>query len=97
MVSARPLISKSFSPCTKPLVIVPSAPITISSAVTFVFHNFFQLSSKVWVFISIIIIITNIIILISLDQRDLEYTDCIFCRELRFSPYQKKKVSLIWR
>ena len=38
MVSICPLISKSSSPCTNPLEIVPSAPITISIPVTFKFH-----------------------------------------------------------
>ena len=40
MVSTRPLISKSSSPCTNPLVTVPSAPITIGITVTFMFHRF---------------------------------------------------------
>ena len=33
---------QSSSPCTKPLVTVPSAPITISITVTFMSHNFFS-------------------------------------------------------
>ena len=37
MLSIRPLISKSFSPCTIPLVTVP---ITIYITVTFMFHSF---------------------------------------------------------
>ena len=37
-----PLISKSSSPCTNPLVTVPSVPITISITVTFIFHSFFS-------------------------------------------------------
>ena len=41
MVSARPLISKSSSPCTNPLVTVPGAPITIAITVTFMFHSLF--------------------------------------------------------
>ena len=36
MVSTRPLISKSSSPCTDPLVTVPRAPITIGITVTFI-------------------------------------------------------------
>ena len=39
----RPLISKSYSPCTYPLVIVPSAPI-----VTFMFHGFFSSQARCW-------------------------------------------------
>ena len=41
MVSTRPLIYKSFSPYTNPLVTVPSAPIIIGITVTFMFHSFF--------------------------------------------------------
>ena len=40
MVSSRPLISKSSSPCTNPLVTVTSAPFTII-IVSFMFHSFF--------------------------------------------------------
>ena len=46
MVCTRPLISNSFSPCTNPLVTVPSAPFTIGITVTFIFHSFF--SSLAW-------------------------------------------------
>ena len=42
IVSTRPLISKSFSPCTNSLVTVPRAQITISISVTFMFHSFFD-------------------------------------------------------
>ena len=38
MVSTCPLISKSSSLFTNPLVIVPSTPITIGITVTFLFH-----------------------------------------------------------
>ena len=47
MVSTRLLISKSSSPCTNHLVIVPNAPITVGTTITFIFHSFFQFSSKV--------------------------------------------------
>ena len=47
LVSTRPLISKSFSPCTNPLVCVPIKQITIGITVIFIFHNFFQFSNKV--------------------------------------------------
>ena len=46
MVSARPPISNSFSPFTKPLGIVPSAPITIGITVTFMFHSFFSSQTR---------------------------------------------------
>ena len=41
MTSTRPIISKSSSPYTNPLGIVPSVPITIGIIVTFMFHSFF--------------------------------------------------------
>ena len=37
-----PLISKPSSPCTNPLVTVPSATITTGITVTFMFHSFFS-------------------------------------------------------
>ena len=42
MVFTRPLISKSSSPCSNPLMIVPRTPITIGSTDTFMFHIFFN-------------------------------------------------------
>ena len=45
MVSTRPLISKSSTTCTNPLVTVPNAPITISITVIFMFHEVFFFSS----------------------------------------------------
>ena len=53
MVSTRPPTSKSSRPFNNPLVTVPKAPITIGIIVTFMFHSFFQFSSKVEVLISI--------------------------------------------
>ena len=41
MVSTHPPTSKSSSPFSNPLVIVPNAPITIGIIVTFMFHSFF--------------------------------------------------------
>ena len=51
MVSTRPPTSKSSSPFSNPLVTVPNAPITIGIIVICMFHMFFQLPSKVEVFI----------------------------------------------
>ena len=48
MVGTRPLISKSSSPCTNPLVTVPSAPITIGIVVNFMFHSFFSSLARFW-------------------------------------------------
>ena len=42
IVSTLPLISEFCSPCTSPLVTVPSAPITIGITITFMFHSFFS-------------------------------------------------------
>ena len=42
IVSTRPPISKSSTPFNNPLVIVPNAPITIGTIVTFMFHSFFN-------------------------------------------------------
>ena len=46
MVSTRPLISKSFSPCISLLVTVLRVPITIRITVTFTFHSFFNPRAK---------------------------------------------------
>ena len=51
IVSTRPPNSKSSRPFNNPLVTVPNAPITIGTIVTFMFHSFFQFSSKVEVLI----------------------------------------------
>ena len=48
MVSTRPVISKSFSPCVNPSVTVPRAPITIGIIVTFMFHIFYNSLEKSW-------------------------------------------------
>ena len=42
IVSTRPPTSKSSRPFNSPLVIVPNAPITIGTIVTFTFHSFFN-------------------------------------------------------
>ena len=42
IVSTRPPTNKSSRPLNNPLVIVPKAPITIDTIVTFMFHSFFN-------------------------------------------------------
>ena len=42
IVSTRPPTSKFSKPFNNPLVIVPNAPITIGTIVTFMFHSFFN-------------------------------------------------------
>ena len=42
IVTTRPPTSKSSWPFNDPLVIVPKAPITIGTIVTFMFHSFFN-------------------------------------------------------
>ena len=42
IVTTRPPTSKSSRPFNNPLVIVPKAPITIGTIVTFMFHSFFN-------------------------------------------------------
>ena len=53
MVSVCPLISNPSCPCTNPLQIVPSAPITISITNTKIYIVFFQFSCKVYELISL--------------------------------------------
>ena len=46
IVSTRPPTSKSSMPFNNPLVIVPKAPITIGTIVTFMFHSFFNSQAR---------------------------------------------------
>ena len=48
VVSIRPLISNSSSPCAKPLVTVPSTLITNDITITFIFHSFFSSLAMSW-------------------------------------------------
>ena len=48
VVSTRPVISKLSSPCTNPLMTVPTTPITIGIIVTFMFHCFFNSLARLW-------------------------------------------------
>ena len=46
MVFTHPVIYKSSSACTNPLVTVPVAPITIGIIITYMFHSFFNSLAK---------------------------------------------------
>ena len=46
IVSTRPPTSKSSRPFNNTLVIVPKAPITIGTIVTFMFHSFFNFLAR---------------------------------------------------
>ena len=46
IVATRPPTSKSSRPFNNPLVIVPKAPITIGTIVTFIFHSFFNFLAR---------------------------------------------------
>ena len=46
IVSTRPPTSKSSRPFNNALVIVPKAPITIGTIVTFMFHSFFNSQAR---------------------------------------------------
>ena len=48
MVSTRPLISKSYFPCTNLLVTVPRVPLTIGIIVTSLFHSLFSSLISSW-------------------------------------------------
>ena len=51
MVFSCPFISMFSSPLINPLVTVPKTSIIIGINVTFMFHSFFQFSSKVFIFL----------------------------------------------
>ena len=63
MVSTRPPTSKSSRPFNNPSVTVPKAPITIGTIDTFMFHSFFQFSSKVEVIILLLLLLLLLLII----------------------------------
>ena len=61
IVSTRPPTSKSSGPFNNPLVIVPRAPITIGTIVTFMFHSFFNslAKSRYLLLLSLFVVVIN--------------------------------------
>ena len=77
MVSTRSPTSKSSRPFNKPLVTIPKAPITIGIIVTFMFHSFFQFSSKVKVLISVFTFL-QFYSVVCLDNKFDNFADFLF-------------------
>ena len=78
IVSTRPPTSKSSRPFNNPLVIVPNAPITISTIVTFMFHIFFQFSSKVEVLI-LLFTFFQFYSVVTWDSKVDNFSNLLFC------------------
>ena len=57
-----PLLSKSFSPFTNPLEIVPSAPITSGITVTSMFDSFFLDIIMIIIFFKVVVVAVEVII-----------------------------------
>ena len=89
MVSTGPLISKSSTPCTNPLMTVPSAPITIGITATVKFHSFFQFLSKVQVLISLFAFL-QYYSMVCRDTKVHNSTSCIFLLTITSSGHLAK-------
>ena len=81
IVSTRPPTSKSSRPFNNPLVTVSNAPITIGTIVTFMFHSFFQFSSKV----EVLILLFTFLQIYSVVRRDSKVNS--FADSLSFVDY----------
>ena len=81
IVSTRPPTSKSSRLFNNPLVTVPNAPITIGTIVTFMFHSFFQFSSKV----KVLILLFTFLQIYSVVHRDSKVNN--FADSLSFVDY----------
>ena len=77
IVSTRPPTSKSSRPFNNPLVIVPNAPITIGTIVTFMFPQLFQFSSKVEV-LSLLSPFLQIYSVVHRDSKVESFADSLF-------------------
>ena len=89
MISIRPPTSKSFSTFNNPLVTVPKVPITIGIIVTFMFHSFFQFSSKVDVFI--LLIFFQFFSVVSRDSKVDNFANSLFFSLWIYNNHQRKK------
>ena len=83
IVSTRPPTSKFSRPFNNPLVTVPNAPITIGTIVTFMFHSFFQFSSKV----EVLILLFTFFQIYSVVRRDSKVNN--FADSLSFVDYDE--------
>ena len=84
IVSTCPPTSKSSSPFSNPLVIVPKAPITIGMIVTRMFHSFFQFPSKVEVLI-LLFTFFQFYSVVSRDSKVDYFASSLFCYWLLLS------------
>ena len=80
-VSTRPLTSRTYRTFNNPLVTVPNAPITIGTILTFMFHSFFQFSSKV----EVLILLFTFLQIYSVVRRDSKVNN--FSDSLSFVDY----------
>ena len=78
MVSTLPPTSKSSSPFSNPLVIVPNAPTIIGRILTCMFHSFFQFPSKVEVLI-LLFTFFQFNSVINRDSKVLNFANSLFC------------------
>ena len=78
IVSTLPPNSKSSRPLNHPLVTVHKAPIPIGTIVTFLFHSFFQFSSKVEVLI-LLFTFLQIYSVVRRDSKVNNFANLFFC------------------
>ena len=78
IVSTHPLISKSSGPYTNILVTVPRALIIICITVSFLFHSFFQFSSKVQILI-LLFALFQFFTVVKRDSKVHNSASCLFC------------------
>ena len=77
IVSTRPPTSKSSTPFNNPLVIVPNAPITIGTIVTFMFLSFFNSLARSR-YLSFFFIFLQIYSVVRRDSKVYNFADSLF-------------------